>query len=145
MFKMKNLALALLLLSAPTWALSWYAWNRFEVFPVSDTVFEVVERPGSAGGASQYWCGAGDYAQRVLKTKTNQKIYLWKAIGKSVTQPGRKRAVQYSLNPPENSSPAPGYSLSVKAVGDSLSTAAAQRYCYDNIDRECSLTPLLCN
>ncbi|MBL4769022.1 MAG: hypothetical protein JKY94_15145 [Rhodobacteraceae bacterium] len=142
MFKIKYLLLSVVLLSIPTWALSWYAWNRYQVFPVSDSVFEVVERPGSTGGANHYWCGAGDYAQRVLKTKTNQKIYIWKAIGKSVTKPGA-RAVQFSLNAPANPSASPGYSLSVKAVGDSLSTAAAQRYCYDNMDREC-LVGLLC-
>lgn len=142
MFKIRRLGLALLMLSVPTWALSWYAWNRYEVFPISDSVFEVVERPGSAGGANDYWCGAGDYAQRVLKTRTNQKIYIWKAIGKSVTKPGN-RAVQFSLNAPANASASPGYSLSVRAVGDSLSTAAAQRYCYDNLERECLLN-LLC-
>lgn len=142
MFNIKRLGLALLLLSIPTWALSWYAWNRYEVFPVSETVFEVIERPGSAGGAAQYWCGAGDYAQRVLKTKTNQKIYIWKAVGKSVTTSAR-RAVQFSTVAPENASASPGYSLSVRAVGDSLSTAAAQRYCYDNLERECLLN-LLC-
>ncbi len=145
MFKIKRLGLALLLLSIPTWALSWYAWNRYEVYPISDTVFEVIERPGSAGGAAQYWCGAGDYAQRVLKTKTNQKIYIWKAVGKSVTKPGRKRAVQFSTIAPDEYSPPPGYSLSVRAVGDSLSTAAAQRYCYDNLERECLFNLLFCN
>ncbi len=145
MFRMKRLGLVFLLFSIPTWALSWYAWNRFEVYPVSDTVFEVIERPGSAGGAAQYWCGAGDYAQRVLKTRTNQKIYIWKAIGKSVTKPGAKRAVQFSTVAPDNPSPSPGYSLSVKAVGDSLTTAEAQRYCYDNFERECLLRPWLCD
>jgi hypothetical protein len=144
MFKIKRLGLALVFLSIPTWALSWLAWNKYEVFPISDTVFEVIERPGSAGGAAQYWCGAGDYAQRVLKTKTNQKIYIWKPVGKSVTTSAR-RAVQFSTNAPENASSSPGYSLSIRAVGDSLSTAAAQRYCYDNLERECLLTSLLCN
>lgn len=143
MFSFKRIVLAAVLLAIPTWAMSWYAWNRYEVFPISKTVFEVVQRPGAASAPAEYWCGAGDYGQRVLKTKTNQKIYIWKAIGNSVTYPGRK-AVQFSLTPPAESSPAPAYSLSVKAVGDSLTTATAQRYCYDRIDRECLLL-LLCN
>lgn len=143
MFKPKRVLLVALLLMIPTWALSWLAWNRYEVYPVSNTVFEVIEQPGSAGGAASYWCGAGDYAQRVLKAKTNQKIYLWKAVGKSVTKSNRKRAVQFSLEVPPSGAISGGYSLSVKAVGDSLSTAAAQRYCYDNLDREC-LIGLLC-
>ena len=101
--------------------------NRHEVFPVSDTVWEVVSEVGSS--AADYWCGAGDFAQRVLGTPAAQRIYIWKAIGPSVTRPGRK-AVQFSLTPPPGADTSTGYSLTVRRAGDNLARHAAVQYCY---------------
>ncbi len=111
----------------PSWASAWWAMNRHEVFPVSDTVWEVVSEVGSS--AADYWCGAGDFAQRVLGTPAAQRIYIWKAIGSSVARPGRK-AVQFSLTPPPGSDTSTGYSLTVKRAGDNLARHAAVQYCY---------------
>lgn len=120
------------LISLPGLALAWVALNRHEVNQISDGVFEVVSRPGS--GAADFWCGAGDYATAVLRVSATQRVYLWAARGASVSRPGAK-AVQFSLSVPP-SGPAPqSYSLSVKAVGDSLTAAAARQYCYGNIKR----------
>ncbi len=120
-------AASLLLLCLPGAAMAWLALNRHEVSQLSGGVFEVVARPGS--GAADYWCGAGDYALSVLRTSATQKVYLWAARGPSVSRPGAK-AVQFSLSVPP-SGPAPqSYSLSVKAVGDSLTAAAARQYCF---------------
>lgn len=120
-------AIALSLSVLPTWATAWWAMNRHEVFPVSDNAWEVVSRVGSS--AADYWCGAGDFAQRVLGTPAAQRIYIWKAVGPSVNRPGRD-AVQFSLTPPPDSDTTTGYSLSVKRAGDNLARHAAVQYCY---------------
>lgn len=112
----------------PDIALAWRAWNRHEVLPVSEGVFEVVSRVGS--GPREFWCGAGDYVYRNLRAPGVQRVYIVRPIGMSVNRPGRK-SVQFSLSPPQGVSTNPGYSLSVKAVGDNLSAASAQQYCYD--------------
>lgn len=119
--------LTVLAVSIPTWATAWWSFNRLEVFPVSNSVWEVVAGVGTS--PADFWCGAGDYAQRVLGTPAAERIYIWRAIGPSVNVPGRK-AVQFSLTPPPNVSTSPGYSLSVKATGDNLARHAAVQYCY---------------
>jgi hypothetical protein len=116
---------------APTWAgAAWRAANRLEVLPVSDGVFEVIGQTGSSAG--DYWCGAGDYARSKLRTGATQRVYLWRALGFSQSGKGRK-AVQFSLAPPSDALTSPGYSLSVKAVGDNMTAAAAAQYCYSRI------------
>ena len=120
-------ALGATLILIPMTAQAWWAWNRHEVLPVSDGVFEVVSRVGS--GAQQFWCGAGDFVYRGLGLPNNQRVYIWKAIGPSVNRPGKK-AVQFSTTAPPGANTTPGYSLSVKAVGDNLQAVAAQQYCF---------------
>lgn len=120
--------LCLLVLLAPQAALAWRATNGTEVNPVNKTSFEVI--PHGRSGPSEFWCGAGDYAIRVLGTSATQRIYISRAIGPSQTRPGAK-GVQFSLTPPpEAQGFQAGYSLSVKAAGDSLDAAMAQRYCF---------------
>ncbi|AVO39548.1 hypothetical protein C6Y53_18850 [Pukyongiella litopenaei] len=114
----------------PGMATAWWAANRHEVFPVSKTVFEVIGRPGS--GAADYWCAAGDFARTALRSRTANRLYIWKAVGPSVTQPGR-RAVQFAFSPPKGAENVdPGYSLSVRLVGDNLTIGAAFQYCLGN-------------
>lgn len=122
----KRMPLILALALVPGGVAAWRAYNWHDVLAISKTVFEVIGEPGSA--AADYWCGAGDYVRHALRMSATRRVYIWKAIGPSVAQPGRK-AVQFSLSPPENTSPSPGISLSVKAVGDNLTAAAAFQYC----------------
>jgi hypothetical protein len=122
------LCVSVVLMCAPGLALAWRALNDHEVYPVSKGVFEVIGRPGS--GPAQYWCGAGDFARSQLRVAATQRIYIWKAVGPSATQPGKK-AVQFSLTAPEGANTTPGYSLSVKTVGDNLNAASAYQYCLD--------------
>lgn len=123
-------ALPLILLTAPGLALAWRAVNQSEVIPVAGDRFEVINRASSR--AQDYWCAAGDYAIAQLRKPAGQRIYIWAGVGPSQTTKGRK-AVQFSLSVPP-SGPAPqSLSLSVKAVGDSLTAAAAQQYCYDRL------------
>ncbi|MFK7752811.1 MAG: hypothetical protein AB8B51_09690 [Sedimentitalea sp.] len=111
----------------PNWAGAWRAINQHEVFDVAPGVFEVVSRVGA--GPSDYWCGAGDYVRRSIGAASNQRIYLYKAIGPSVARPGKK-AVQFALSPPPGGAIEPGLTLSVTATGDRLSAAFAHQYCY---------------
>jgi len=102
---------------------------RNDVTEVEKGIYEVVSYGTSA--PVSYWCGIGDYAIRTLRTKATQRIYLWKAYGPSVSRPGKKGA-QFSLTPPEGVDTTPGYSVTVKTVGDNMSAGSAQGYCYDN-------------
>lgn len=115
------------LVLSPTWAAAWWAYNRHEVFPVSNSVWEVVSEVGSS--PADYWCGAGDYAQRVLGVGSTERIFIWRAIGPSVNRPNRK-AVQFSLSPPPGADTSTQLSLSVKRAGDNLARHAAVQYCY---------------
>jgi hypothetical protein len=121
-----RISLVAVLAMVPGWGAAWRALNWHEVFPISETEFEVVSRVGS--GAADFWCGAGDFARSKLGAGATQRIYIWRAIGPSVTRPGKK-AVQFSFSPPPGANVTPGYSLSVKAVGDNLTSAAAFQYC----------------
>lgn len=114
--------------AAPSATLAFQAFNRLQVEPIGDGVFEVVARVGSS--ATDFWCGAGDYASRVLNAGATQRIYLWRAIGSSVTRPGKK-AVQFSLSPPPGADTSTGYSVTVKRVGDNMNVSLSQSYCYD--------------
>jgi hypothetical protein len=126
-----RIALTCVLISAPGWASAWWAWTRHEVFPVAEGVFEVVSEPGS--GPQDFWCGAGDYAIRVLGVKVVQRIYTWRGIGPSVARPGRK-AMQFAFAPPKGADTSTSLSLSLTRVGDNLTAAAARQYCYGNND-----------
>ncbi len=118
----------------PSVAAGFQAINRFEVYPVNKSgVFEVVNRHGSA--PKDFWCGAGDYAIRVLRTSATQRVYLVQPVGPAVTVQGRK-GVQFALNPPEGADTSTGYSVSVKKVGDNMPAHMAQNYCYDRLEDE---------
>lgn len=129
----KGLTAALLagLVCLPISAQAWRAWNHHEVLPVSEGVWEVVNRVGS--GAQDYWCGIGDYAIRVLRSSATQRIYIWQGVGPAISRPGRK-SVQFSLSPPPGSDTTPRLSLSVKIPGDNLNAATARNYCYDHVE-----------
>lgn len=120
-------ALLVGLISAPTLSRAWIAWNGNDVFQIEPGVFEVIGRAGRTG-AQHYWCAAGDYARRVLRTPAAQRLYIHKAIGPSVARPGA-RAVQFALQPPPEGPAEQSYSLSVKAVGDNMTRSMAFGYC----------------
>jgi hypothetical protein len=122
------IAVAAFCVVSPNWLSAGLIPNRYEIRPLQDGVFEVVSLTRS--GASDYWCGAGDYARNQLRAPVTQRIYIWKAIGPSVGRSGRK-AVQFSFTAPEGANTTPGYSLSVKAVGDNMTVDAAYQYCFN--------------
>ncbi|MGV6804090.1 MAG: hypothetical protein ACWA49_07785 [Ruegeria sp.] len=97
---------------------------RTEIKPLGDNIYEVKAIGSSA--PVNYWCGIGDYAIRQLRVPRPQRIYIWKAY-----EPGA-RTVQFSLEPPPGADTTPGYSITVKRVGENMSASSAQNYCYDN-------------
>ena len=62
----------------------------------------------------------------ILRTKATQRIYIVRAYEKGV------RTVQFSLTPPDGVDTTPGYSITVKRVGENMSAGSAQGYCFDN-------------
>lgn len=97
---------------------------RTEIRQAGDGIYEVKAIGSSA--AVNYWCGIGDFAIRQLRVPNSQRIYIWKAY-----EPGT-RTVQFSLKPPPGADTNPGYSITVKRVGENMSASSAQNYCYDN-------------
>lgn len=96
------------------------------VVPFKDGTFEVVG--GNSVAARDYWCSAGDFVRLTLRKSAKQTIYLHTALGPSQAARGRK-AVRFSLTPPEGADTSPGYSVSVKRVGDNMSAGAASQFC----------------
>ncbi|MBE1285692.1 MAG: hypothetical protein GJ676_20440 [Rhodobacteraceae bacterium] len=131
--KFNTLITAAVLGILPGLAFGFQAWNRHDVNAVQGGVFEVVSEVGSA--PIDYWCAAGDYAIRVLRTSAVQRVYIWQPIGPAVTRQGRK-GVQFSLTPPPGADTSTSYSVGVKRAGDNMRASSAQNYCYDRVESE---------
>ncbi len=123
-------ALVALALALPAPAHAFRALNRSEVVPLGNGLFEVINSFGSR--TQDYWCGAGDFAIRVLRAPVTQRIYIWAPRGPSKSRPGRK-AVTFSLKEPPGGAAPKSYSLSVTTVGESIPASMAQNYCYDRM------------
>ena len=123
---LNRMALATVLTLVPGLVGAWTAQNHHKVAFVSDTVFEVVGRPGSAG--QEYWCAAGEFARNVVGASAVQRVHLVR--GPAVAQTSNwNRAVLFSLTPPQNGNVRPRITLSVSRVGDNMSAAMAESYC----------------
>ncbi len=66
------------------------------VYPIGSDKFEVVAQ--SVKGAPVFWCGASDYARRVLGAGWNDEISIARTLGPSEAT-DRTSAVQFTLNP----------------------------------------------
>jgi hypothetical protein len=95
---------------------------------VNKAVFEVVVR--NTGAGPDYWCGAADYARRVLGASWQTEIYIARGRGASVTT-GRRSAVQFTINPDAAGvTPIPpALSLNSLKVGDHMTVQKANTYC----------------
>ncbi len=98
---------------------------KTQITPLKDGTYQVKPAGGSSAAVT-YWCGIGDYAVRTLGVSNSQRIYVSKPYEKGV------RTVNFSLTPPPGADTSPGYSLTVNKLGENLSAASAQNYCYDN-------------
>lgn len=124
--------LVTLAMLAPTVAPAFNARNNLKVAETKPSVFEVVGRPGTS--PRNYWCAAGDFVVRTAPAP-KARVYLVRGPGPSISQPGRK-AVQFTTDPRAAgiASTEPSMSVSVTAVGDNMSAAEAQQFCYNNIE-----------
>lgn len=129
---MKNLSCAAITLAfmgvAVSGANAFTARDGSRVNPVSDAVFEVIPSPGGLG--RNYWCAAGDYAQRALKAPWEAQIYISRSRGASETT-NRRSAVQFTLQPRLAGSPEKGIYSNVNALrrGDNMRVRNAFNLC----------------
>lgn len=105
--------------------------NYHEVNAVNETSFEVVHRPGT--GPSEIWCAAADFAQVVLRLRSNARLYIAKEPSPSVTRPGRKASLFSTVRPAgiDPNAPQP-LTLDLKHIGNNVSVASAWMYCTDH-------------
>ncbi|HBS51108.1 MAG TPA: hypothetical protein DEA05_13975 [Rhodobacteraceae bacterium] len=115
-------------MAVPGAAAAFTAFNRLNVNPVDAATFEVVGK-GATNGA-EYWCAAGDFADRTLRAGWTDRIYIARGRGPSETT-GRRSAVQFTLSPEAAGIvPAePSLRLNALEVGDNMSVQAAKGYC----------------
>ncbi|MDE4173418.1 hypothetical protein PXK01_04575 [Phaeobacter sp. PT47_59] len=101
------------------------------VNPVSPGVFEVI--PQNSGSPRDFWCGASEYARRVLGAGWQDKVYVLRGRGVSVTT-GKRSAVQFTLSAERIDVPSVGRRSWLRIglrVGDALSVQQAGLYCHD--------------
>lgn len=103
------------------------------VNPVSENVFEVIVRPGNE--YSKFWCGAGDYAARVLGAPANARLYVVGGAGQAVTMSSPNGA-QFSLVPPEQAKGATGRNSGWgPKLGRNEFVGDAQLFCWGDPER----------
>ncbi|WP_353344375.1 hypothetical protein [Aquicoccus sp. SU-CL01552] len=121
-------AFTALCLALPFSAEAFTGRNGTRVNPINDSSFEVITRIG--GAVDDYWCGASDYARRVLGASWTAQIYLLRGRGPSVTT-GRRTAVQFTMDadaaPPEGQGQFQKYSL--LNPGSHMSVQGAATFC----------------
>lgn len=99
-----------------------------KVNPLPGVRFEVVPRAGGQG--RDYWCAAGDYAQRALKASWQDRIYVARGLGGSETT-NRRSAAQFTLQSSQLDNPQPGLASGINdlAPGDNMRVRDAFRQC----------------
>ncbi len=100
--------------------------NGFQTMGINATDFEVI--PRARMDIDGYWCAAADFARRSLGAGWQQRIYVLRGYGPSVTT-GRKTAVQFTLNAPANAAQQGSISLSSFQPGESNSVQGANARC----------------
>lgn len=127
--KMASLGLVAALVALASGPVSAFtASNLLRVNPVSEGTFEVIGRGGIQTG--DYWCAAAEYLLYNGMNNATRRIYVVRELGYAETE-NRRSAVQFSLTAPEGVDTRPGFTLSVKRVGENLSSGSARNYCYD--------------
>ncbi len=100
----------------------------YEVNALQDGGFEVIGRAGDGG--RQYWCIAALHARLKLGAKNNERLYLARGIGDSVTKSGH-RGISFTIHP-DNAVKASGggaFTASIRAVGANLTVNHANSFC----------------
>ncbi|WP_299944461.1 hypothetical protein [uncultured Ruegeria sp.] len=99
--------------------------NGYQTEAISSTEFEVI--PRARKDVDGYWCAAADFARRSLGAGWQQRIYVLRGYGPSVTT-GRRTAVQFTLKAPANTDQQSSISVGFKA-GESMSVQGANGRC----------------
>ncbi|PSL20017.1 hypothetical protein CLV88_10476 [Shimia abyssi] len=94
--------------------------NGVRVAPVNAQVFEVSQSPSGVGEAD-FWCGAGDYARRMLGAKDSERVYVVSEAGPGVVAQSNS-TVQFSMSPPEQTQGALGR---VSSWGPKIGTSSS--------------------
>ena len=82
--------------AVPASAQNAFATNGARVYALDANVYEVVGNSG--GGYRLFWCGAGEYARRVLGASWSARISVVRGLGPSQAT-NRRSAVHFTLNP----------------------------------------------
>jgi hypothetical protein len=130
---MKNLTVAMFALGvmglSAADASAFTSRDGSRVNPVSTAVFEVVPKAGGLG--RNYWCAAGDYAQRVLKAPWESHVFIARGRGPSETT-NRRSAVQFTLETSLAGEPEKGLVGSHNDLrrGDNMKVRDAFSFCH---------------
>lgn len=91
-------------------------------------IFEVIPRTGNG---YLFWCGAADYAHRVIGAPWTASLHISRGLGPSETT-GRRSAVQFTLDANLAKTPPSGGYGSVNSLqaGDTMSVQRAFDYCF---------------
>ncbi|MEO1107906.1 MAG: hypothetical protein AAFX90_08300 [Pseudomonadota bacterium] len=100
--------------------------NGYRTEPINSTDFEVI--PRAQQFTDGYWCAAADFARRKLGLGWQDRIYVLRGYGPSVTT-GRKTAVQFTIKEPSETPVQPSFVLSNFAAGSSMSVQGANAKC----------------
>lgn len=122
------LAISLCLTSLPADAGNFVSRSGARVFPLSNGIFEVVPSARTSGG--DYWCAAGDFAQRSLRAPWTARVFVVQGRAPSVTN-GRRSAVQFTLDPQAAGVTPLDGALSINSLrpGDNMTVQSAFSYC----------------
>lgn len=127
--KSSSIFVCLVALGACVSSTAFTAQNGVRVNPVNADVFEVFARPN--GRQSDFWCGAGSYASRVLGAADSAPVYAVGGAGRGVTFDSPD-AAQFALKPPSQVSGAtnrPANRGWGPEVGQSTTVGSARRSC----------------
>lgn len=120
---------AMLATALPQSAAAFSGLRNTTVNPVDSARFEVMAP--TAGSGPVYWCGAGDYAVKVLGADWTARIYVSRGRGPSDTT-NRKTAVQFTMDPQaaQIEPIEPFIFLNAFRVGDNMSVSEAMNHCF---------------
>ncbi|OWU69049.1 hypothetical protein ATO3_23345 [Marinibacterium profundimaris] len=97
------------------------------VYPINDNVFEVVGNSGY--GYDLWWCGASEYARRVLGAGWGTPVTIARSLGTSQAT-GRRSSVQFTLNPAAlGIDKVTSYSPNALVVGDTKTVQTGNMSC----------------
>lgn len=112
---------------------SFLAQNDLQVIadPANPGQFEVLTEGGNGG--PDYWCSAGDYAQRRLGAGATTRVFLVKPYGRSQIRSSRN-SVGYSINPSagvlnQSALNSGRITMSMNKIGENYTTAHARNVC----------------